>query len=182
MNAGLESVWQEFADQLRRFIRRRLSDEAETEDVLQDVFLKLARQPGKLPAPDKLPAWLFAITRNAIIDRYRTRKMNVSLPDSLFDENEPKEMGGLCSAVRRIIHTLPEPYREALELVELQGMTQVLLAKKLGISVSGVKSRVQRGRALLKSTLLDLCQVEFDRRGGLVNCEPRGRSSCEKCE
>lgn len=182
MTHQLEKTWHEFADQLRAFIRRRMADDAEAEDVLQDVFLKLLRQPGKAPSPEKLPGWLFRVARNAIIDRHRTRKTKVPVSDSLpGEEAERRELDGLCGAFHRMIHSLPEPYREAIVLAEIDGMSQVALAKRLGISVSGAKSRVQRGRVMLRQLLLECCRFEFDQRGGLAGCEPHRQTDCAEC-
>jgi RNA polymerase sigma-70 factor, ECF subfamily len=183
MTHALEKIWHDFAGRLRVFIRRRVADDAEAEDILQDIFLKLARRPDDLPAPEKLPGWIFLIARNAIIDRHRTRRPTTPLPESLALEAEvsPAEHNGLSAAFRRMIRNLPEPFREAIMLTELEGVPQVELAKQLGISVSGAKSRVQRARRMLKEMLLDCCQFEFDRRGGVAGCEPRQKSRCAEC-
>jgi RNA polymerase sigma-70 factor (ECF subfamily) len=96
------------------------------------------------------------------------------------DEREPESavLDDLKTAFRRMIHSLPEPYREAVVLTDLEGLTQKELAGRLSISLSGAKSRVQRGRQKLKEMLLDCCRFEFDRRGGVVDCEPRSMKRC----
>lgn len=182
MTHALEQIWNELAGKLREFIRRRVSDKAEAEDILQDVFLKLAQRAEELPEPAKLHGWIFLITRNAIIDRYRTRKETVVLPETLEagEEAAPEELEALTASLRRMIRTLPMPYREAILLTEIEGMPQVELATRLGISVSGAKSRVQRGRRMLKKMLLDCCRFEFDRRGAVYDCAPQGRD-CPEC-
>ncbi len=182
MKHVLEQIWIELADKLRGFIRRRISNDAEAEDILQDVFLKIVRRAEDLPAPTKLQGWIFLIARNAIIDHYRTRKETVAVPETLAAEaaTAPEEAEGLNASLRRMIGSLPEPYREAILLTEIEGVPQVALARRLGISVSGAKSRVQRGRRMLKKMLLDCCQFEFDRRGGINECAPRG-IDCPEC-
>jgi RNA polymerase sigma-70 factor (ECF subfamily) len=75
-----------------------------------------------------------------------------------------------------MIERLPQPYREALELTEYDGLTQQALAERLGISVSGAKSRVQRGREKLKGMLLDCCRVEHRTGGGITDVERTERS------
>ena len=85
------------------------------------------------------------------------------------------------SAFRRMIHDLPDPYREAVRLTEIEGLTQAELARRLGISLSGAKSRVQRGRAQLKEQLIECCRFEFDRRGAVIDCEPRRTTPCPEC-
>jgi RNA polymerase sigma-70 factor (ECF subfamily) len=182
MNPTLEQIWNELAGRLRAFIRRRVPDAAEAEDILQDVFLKLARRADELPEPAKLQGWVFRVARNTIIDRHRTRRETVAVPETLAAESdaEPGEMAALQASFRRMIHNLPGPYREAILLTEFEGLSQVELARRLGISVSGAKSRVQRGRTQLKAMLLECCEFEFDRRGRVFDCTPRG-ADCPEC-
>jgi len=183
MNATLEQIWNDFSGRLRQFIQKRVSDPAVTEDILQDVFLKISQRLGQLKQPEKLQAWLFLIARNAVIDHYRTRKETVELPETLAAEDEfaPGELEGLKAAFRRMVHNLPEPYREAILLTEFEGLSQVDLAKRLGISISGAKSRVQRGRDQLKTMLQDCCHFEVDRRGKVFDCTPRQKKACPEC-
>jgi RNA polymerase sigma-70 factor, ECF subfamily len=152
MTATLEHIWHEFAAKLGRFIRARVADPATAEDLLQDVFVKIQKRLGQLEDPAKLEGWIYLIARNAIIDHYRTRRETVEVPDTLPAEPEESnaEVEELKAAFRRMIYHLPEPYREAVVLTELNGLTQPALAARLGISLSGAKSRVQRGRAQLR--------------------------------
>jgi RNA polymerase sigma-70 factor, ECF subfamily len=85
------------------------------------------------------------------------------------------------AAFRRMIYSLPERYREALVLTEFDGLTQQELADRLNISLSGAKSRVQRGRAQLKQMLNECCTFEFDRRGKAIDCTPRVKADCQEC-
>ena len=181
MNPTLEQIWNEFADKLRQFIQKRVSDSAETEDILQDVFLKISTRLDQLEDTAKLQGWLYLIARNAVIDYYRKQRETVELPETLAAEDEPAELEELKAAFRRMIHGLPGPYREAILLTEFDGLSQVELAKRLGISVSGAKSRVQRGREQLKEMLLDCCHFEFDRRGRVFDCHPRKPKGCADC-
>jgi RNA polymerase sigma-70 factor (ECF subfamily) len=75
-----------------------------------------------------------------------------------------------------MIGELPDPYREAVQLVEVDGMSQKDAADRLGLSVSGAKSRVQRGRERLRRMLAKCCHVELDRRGNAVDY--KARSGC----
>jgi RNA polymerase sigma-70 factor, ECF subfamily len=183
MTATLEHIWHEFAAKLGRFIRARVADPATAEDLLQDVFVKIQKRLGQLDYPAKLEGWIYLIARNAIIDHYRTRRETVEVPDTLPAEPEESnaEVEELKAAFRRMIYHLPEPYREAVVLTELNGLTQQALAMRLGISLSGAKSRVQRGRAQLRQMLDECCTFEFDRRGKVIDCEPRKQAACTEC-
>lgn len=184
MTPTVESIWNEFAERLGQFIRSRVADRAAADDILQDVFLKVQKKLNQFDDPAKLQSWLYLIARNAIIDHYRARKQTAQIPESMPAENhsgDDPEIEGLKAAFRRMIYSLPDPYRDAIVLTEFEGLTQKQLAERLRISLSGAKSRVQRGRAQLKEMLLDCCQLEFDRRGSVIDCNPRQKSSCPEC-
>jgi len=87
----------------------------------------------------------------------------------------------VAGAVSPTISTLPEPYREALVLTEFEGLTQKEMAERLGISLSGSKSRVQGGQEQLKQMLLERCDFEFDRLGRIIDCKPRAKDACQGC-
>ena len=183
MTPTLETIWNDFAGKLGQFIRVPVADPATAEDILQDVFVKIHGRLDQVRDPAKLQGWLYLIARNAIIDHYRTRKDSTAVPESLPAKapDSDAEMEELKSAFRRMIYSLPEPYRDALVLTEFEGLTQKELAERLGISLSGAKSRVQRGREQLKQMLLDRCQFEFDRLGRVIDCKPRSGDSCQYC-
>lgn len=183
MNPTLEEIWREFADKLGRFIRARVANPAAAEDILQDVFLKIHLRLGQLQDPAKLQSWIYLIARNAVIDHHRARKETVEVPATLPAETtgEEPELEGLKAAFRRMIDSLPAPYREALVLTEFEGLTQKELAGRMGISLSGAKSRVQRARGRLAAMLRECCAFEFDRRGRVVDCQPLPSAGCREC-
>ena len=82
-----------------------------------------------------------------------------------------------------MIGQLPEKYQQALRLAEIEGLPPWAIADRLGLSLSGAKSRIQRGRALLKRELEACCRFEFDRRGNLMDVIPKpGRCGCDRCD
>ena len=182
MNAALETVWTDVAAKLRGYIRVRIRDHATAEDILQDVFLKAHTRIAQLKSPEKLEGWLFLIARNAVADHYRKSKSHEELPADMprqAPEVEIECAEQVRAAFRRMITELPAPYGEALMLTEFEGLTQKQLAQRLGISLSGAKSRVQRGREKLKESLLDCCRFEFDRRGQIIDCMPKRPDGCD---
>ena len=176
MDKNLEVLWETFATRLRRFILKRLTDEGAAEDILQDVFVKIHARIDSLKNPAKLESWIYNITRNAIVDHYRSRKPTEELPETLAAPQSsapPADELDLTPVIRRMIRSLPDDYRQALIMTEYEGLTQKELAERLGISLSGAKSRVQRAREKLKEMLLECCHLEFDRFGKVIECQPR---------
>ncbi len=176
-----ENVWEEFHPRLKQFILRRIPDEQQAEDVLQEVFLKIHTHIATLRQEEKLQSWLYQIARNTIADYYRERKATVELSDALMLPEEPviedDVVKDLIPAVKAMVDRLPDEYRQAIILTEYQGITQRELAERLGLSFSGAKSRVQRAREKLKTMLLDCCHFEFDRLGKVIDYQPR----CDCC-
>jgi RNA polymerase sigma-70 factor, ECF subfamily len=181
---ALQESWTELSSQVRRFIGARVKDPHTADDLAQDVLLKVQKQLGDLPSDDKLPGWIFTVARNAVIDHYRARALRdhadiadvPSLADSGDDEQEAA-VRQLMPCVTRIVEQLPEPYRTALKLTDLEGLTHQQLAEREGISLSGAKSRVQRARQQLRDMLLDCCKVERDVRGNVVDYQTTERTS-----
>ncbi len=174
-----EQMWEAFHAPLHQFIRRRVANEAIAEDLLQDVFLKIHQHADSLREVKRLESWIYQITRNIIIDHYRShRQPMISLdarealdfPGELPDDDIVSE---LLPCVRAMVLALPEQDRQALVLTEYQGLTQKELGERLGLSFSGAKSRAQRARKKLKQQLLACCHFELDRRGHILDYQPR---------
>lgn len=179
-----EVAWREFRGRLHAFVAGRLRDPADAEDIVQQVFLRLHRNQARLRHAESVGAWLYRAARNAIADHYRApaRRRESPVGDTReWDRREaaadpaPLEeaTGAACAAecLRPLMRGLPEEYRRALEAVDVQGMTQADAAAAAGVSLSGMKSRVQRGRARLRASLLERCRVALDARGSVVGCE-----------
>ncbi|MBE2270434.1 MAG: RNA polymerase sigma factor SigZ [Anaerolinea sp.] len=189
MNAEL--VWNNLNDQLVHFIRVRVPDKATADDLLQEVYVRV--QTGILRDEDKLHAWVYQIARNVIIDYYRRSEPFDGLPagvdpDDVIDllpapedDADAEFRVRLASSVRQMITLLPDEYREALILTEMQGMTQKALAAHLGISLPAAKSRVQRAKKMLRELFLLCCELHFDRQGTVIDYTPRCGCAVDDC-
>src|SRR5437870_4579614 len=182
MNATVESIWNEVASQLRSFIRSRVRNHATAEDILQDVFLKIHQKLPTVRASERLEAWVWRITRNAIADHFRKLRPSEPLPEALALASEaPTDLPDLRPCIRQFVDQLQPAYREALLLTEWRGLTQDEMGKRLSLSPSGAKSRVQRARGQLKKLLLDCCRFELDRRGNILEMTPHQKTCRVSC-
>jgi len=178
-----ESVWTAFDAGLRGFIRSKVRDPHAAEDILQEVYLRIHAHIGGLRDEERVQSWVYQVARNAVSDHYRRLRPTTPLSHAMLQPNPAADENvalALAGSVRRFVDALPPDSREALVLTEFQGLTQVQLAARLGISVSGAKSRVQRARRQLKAALLACCHFELDRRGSVVDYQPRD-SCCVYC-
>ena len=172
MKRKIDTIWTDYSPQLKKFILSRVSDRSVADDILQDVFIKIQSHIGSLKDPKKIESWIYQITRNTIVDHYRATKILTEVPDDLpVNEKIPEKIDcktGYAS-IKAIIDSLPPPYAEAMFLTEFEGLTQKELAHRLNISISGAKSRVQRGRRMLKDKLHKCCCIEYDSHGTVVD-------------
>jgi len=179
-----DAIWANFSDRLRAFIGRRVREESEVQDVLQNVFAKIHSGLDSLQEAEKLEAWLFQVARRAIIDHFRSRsgkRRTAELPEDLSQEIPAADVSAeVASWLDAMMSLIPEEDREALRLTDLEGASQKELASRLGLSVTAAKSRVQRARQKLKEAVLKCCHIELDRRGNAIGCTKK-REDCGPC-
>lgn len=171
-----------FAPQLRAFLRRRVNSPAVADDLAQETLLKVYRSRATLRDDTKLEAWLYQIARGVLIDHFRRQRPQAELPADLTDEDAaaPDPLRAqIARTITRFLADLPPAYREPLRLAEMEGLPLARVALRLDLSLAAVKSRVQRGRALLKKKLQACCRFEVDARGHLIDYERHRTPCCE---
>ena len=177
-------LWSALRSELVHFVLRRVRDDALAEDIVHDVLQKAYARRDTLRESGKLRPWLFQIARNAIIESYRAKKPATPLPEDLLGEEGTAN--GTTSAERELarcltplVKSLPALYRQAVTLSDLDGLPQREVAARLGLSLSGAKSRVQRARRMLADSLQACCRIELDNRGGIADYQCGG--GCGSC-
>jgi RNA polymerase sigma-70 factor, ECF subfamily len=133
--------------------------------------------------------------RNVIVDYYRSsstrREVASGGAEALAaasgesqapsQDDERAALQELAACMALMIRQLPPAYREAVTLADLEGASQTDAAVRASVSISGMKSRIQRGRQQLKAMLEECCRVQLDRRGTIVGYDPRKSDSCGPC-
>ena len=197
MATKTEELWQAMHDGLRAFIAKRVNDQEHVDDILQDVFVRVHRQMDTVSDPHRIVSWIYQITRNAIVDYYRRPGRQREIPTGLSSELEVRDevsrhletarrdesaesRSELAGCLRPMIGRLSQDYRDAITLVEMDGLTQQAAARQMGLSLSGMKSRVQRGRKQLKQMLEDCCLIQLDRRRAVIDYDMRD-NGCDSC-
>jgi len=188
-----ETVWHELGAALQTFVRRRISNRDEADDVVGDILLRVHENLGSLREREKVTGWVFRIARNAVIDHYRRAARRperlIAHPELVIgrDANswlvdQGAALSELAGCIRPFVEALPRDYRRAIELTDLANHTQVEAARIEGISIPGMKSRVQRGRRQLATLVARCCHVTLDSAGRLVDFyqHPDGHC-CEPC-
>ena len=178
-------VWHALSGELRSFLRGRVPNSSDADDILQDVFVKIVEKIGSLRDDTRIESWVYQVARNAVADFYRRKAPQPSDPveDAAADCPEAPDRNlnqSIAAWLVRMVDQLPETVREAVRLYELEDVPQAEIAARLGVSLPGAKSRIQRGRRQLEELLRNCCQLELDRRGNVIACQPAQADSCAK--
>jgi RNA polymerase sigma-70 factor (ECF subfamily) len=208
IDAQTRDDWSLLSAKLRPFIAKRVEPTA-TNDVLQDVFLRMHRGLPNLQDEERFGTWVYQIARSAIAEHHRLRAKHPLLPGSdslnatsadaqtslvhnyppnaeelsnpMESEDDRAASRELSSCVTLFVARLPSPYREAITLTELEGLSQKEAAEMLSISLAAMKSRVLRGRAKLREMMETCCQIALDARGKVLSYEPRPATAANCC-
>ena len=136
---------QDFAAPLRAFVARRAPSGTDPDDIVQEVFVRIHERLPELRDTERLDAWIFQIARNVLADSFRVRRRRDALAERVaferdgepVDDEEPDGAAELTPCLAPMIAQLAPAYREAIELTELQGVTQIEAARRAGLSIPG---------------------------------------------
>jgi RNA polymerase sigma-70 factor, ECF subfamily len=192
MLAASDLPWQELHGNLRAFIARRVQNPSDVDDLVQRVLLQIVRSLDTLRDAERLHAWVYRTARNVIVDHYRAagsqrelatgdardlEATDVATSESL-GEDDGAALRELAACLAPMLSQLPPAYQEAIRMVDLQGTPQHEAARRAGVSLSGMKSRVQRGRQQLRAVFEACCRIDLDRRGGIAAYTARHPAAC----
>ncbi len=165
--------WNNVQSELKGFVYKRVKDKALTEDIVHDVFLKVQAKIHQVKEFDKLFGWIYQITRNTITDHFRKNLKSIDPKDIDWESATPNYNDCVTNAINELIPTLPDKYRIPLEMTELQNMSQLEVAKKLGLNYTTAKARVQRARQMLKEKMEEILIIKTDGYGNVILCKNR---------
>jgi RNA polymerase sigma-70 factor (ECF subfamily) len=170
----LTTAWTAHEAELRNWVRHRLRNPAQTDDLMQDLFLKALRQGERFCSVHNARAWLFEVARNTLADRLRVARETIELPDDLpAPADDTDTVDSLTACLPRVLAELSDEDRDAITQCDLQGMSQADFATANGLGMSAAKSRLQRARQRLKERVTQACQVQLDAPGHVADFVPR---------
>lgn len=171
-NCDVPELWLKHQEELKYFILKRVKNKELSEDLLQDVLLKVYKFCLISSGVKNERSWLFQIARNTIIDHYRKQSKfpDKPIPETI-EEDENPAFNDALDYITPMLSFLPESYALPLKLADVDGLKQAEIAEKLGLSLTATKSRIQRARQLLMAEFVTCCHFEKDAAGNLLNFE-----------
>lgn len=178
-----KDIWNLYANNLKNFILSKTKDLALTDDILQDVFVKIHSKKHSLKDETNLKSWVFSIANNTLLDEFRKQKKTEPKDSSFLEnskENIAKSNHSPEDCLLPLIMRLPKKYKDVLFLASIKGMKQAEISKQLNLSLPATKSRILRGRELLKKSFMDCCNYTLDENGHLKG-EHQNIEDCKVC-
>jgi RNA polymerase sigma-70 factor, ECF subfamily len=172
---NIEKIWQDHYRQLKVYIYHQVKDETLTEDLLHEVYFRVSKHINTIQDAQKISSWLYRVTSNVVIDYFRKNSAEkfIEYRDDIEHtaEKNPSDEARreLSKCLLPMINELPEDYQEAIYLSEIEGITQQKVAEIMGLSLSGAKSKIQRGRKKIKAMLTGCCEIELDPKNRVVS-------------
>ncbi len=179
-----DRIWEEFSGRIRAHLLKKLRRKDDADDLMQEIFIKIYAHVGHLRERTKLSSWIYAMVENTLNDYYRKNGRR----EMKFDEgkeytktaNVEDPLEGITGCLNAFIDRLPTKYRDPLVLSDLEGMKQKDIAERMHLSYSGLKSRVQRGREMIREMFVECCKLSIDEKG-IINSEYQEMDKCTLC-
>lgn len=174
----------ELSAPLLRYLRRYTGDADIAADLLQETLLGMARGLPAFAGRASVKTWAFAIATRAAADHFRRPANRAAIVDldeaeSIEDPGRPTEeqfaVDEMNACIRQVIDSLPDDYRAALVLHDLEGLTAAAVAEICGATLATVKIRIHRARRRLKAALEDQCAFYRDGEG-VYRCDRKAAS------
>jgi len=167
-------AWKNHEGELHSWLKTRLQNADDANDVLQKVFEKVMLQGDRFCAVENVRAWLFKVARNTLIDHHRIQHHDLPLPDGLL-EDVPRldAVDDLSECLPRVLSELSSDDRAIIVQCDLNGASQQDYADARGMTLPAVKSRIQRARKRLRDRLKESCQVRTNEEGKVCCFVPR---------
>jgi RNA polymerase sigma-70 factor (ECF subfamily) len=152
---AIENVFRRYSGPVYSVALRVLHDSGQAEDVMQEIFLQLWRNPTVfVQQRGSLGAWLVVVTRNRAIDLLRRRKLTDSVDDvvlaSPINIADEAERNMMMEKVRSVLASLPQEQRKSLELAYFEGLTHTEIASRTGDPLGTVKTRIRQALISLR--------------------------------
>ena len=176
MSCSIEEIRLKYHNHLSDLICRKVNHDDRCHDILQDVYIKIINNLDKIGRVNDIGPYITRIATNTVIDYHRSARKDCcpdtteEVPTNMETMADDKNYKLANSFMKEMIDALPQIYKQALIEVEINGISQKQLAAELGISYSGLKSRVQRAKEMLRQSILDCCEYKFDSYGNVVSC------------
>ncbi|QHI36209.1 ECF RNA polymerase sigma factor SigM [Kordia antarctica] len=173
-------VWETYAEDVKRLIMSKVKDTQITDDLVQEVFIKVHTKLTTIKDERKVKSWLLSVSRNTVLDYFRKSDKEIPLEKEETIASDETYTHSEKDCLPGIIKNLPKKYRNPLLLSDIKGIKQAEIASQLNLPLATVKSQIQRGRKLIVQGYMDCCDYKLNDKGFLIG-EVKDEKQCKVC-
>ena len=155
--AQQEELYTQYRGKVLGYIRARVNNREDAEDLCQDVFVKVFRAADRYDAEKSAPGtWIYAVTRNAVIDYFRKNRPAEELPEDLMDDALPEDavmQTALLDELAAALEQLPDELTDIIVARYYDRLPLTEIAERMGLSYGAVKLRHQKALLLLRTAM-----------------------------
>ncbi len=173
----ISAHWLEYKDALQNYITKLVKDKETASHLSHDVLIKVYSSCCSGTTIRNIRSWLFQIAYNTCMDHFKKENKFTDIQTEIRESEEEQVYHEAEEFVEPLIDLLPKKYSEPLKLSDIKGLKQQQVADELKLSLPATKSRIQRGRQLLKEKIMECVHVEVDGQGNLMAFNIKGTCS-----
>jgi RNA polymerase sigma-70 factor (ECF subfamily) len=167
----VSSLWLEYKNGLEFYILKKVKDDSIASDLSHEVLMKVYKSCCSGKDIKNVRSWMFQIAHNVTIDYLKKENKTINEVPEVFEIEENNIYKEVEDLIDPLINLLPEKYAIPLRLSDIEELKQAEVSKKLNLSLTATKSRIQRARKLLKEKIIECSSLELDEKGTLISLE-----------
>jgi RNA polymerase sigma-70 factor (ECF subfamily) len=163
-------IYNAYHKDIFRYVKSKVKDEATSEDIVQDIFIKIHLKHGTVEDKSKIKSWVYTIARNTVNDYFKKQKFCELADNHELAETPVEKLNtDFEKCLYPLMKKLPAEYKNVLQMTLTGNVSQKNLAEKSGISYSGIKSRIQRAKQKLLNEFRRCCGFTTDVYGNVLD-------------
>lgn len=167
----VSSLWIEYKSGLKYYILKKLKNEDLAEELSHEVLMKIYNSCCSGNEIKNIRSWMYQIAHNTVIDYLKKENKFTNEVTEIFEVDENNTYKEAEEFVKPLIKLLPDKYAIPLLLSDIEGINQKEVAKKMNLSLTATKSRIQRARNLLKNKIIECSNLEINEKGNPISIE-----------
>lgn len=165
------ALWSDYKNEMLFYILKKIKDKEIANDLSHEVLMKIYNSCCSNTEIRNVRSWMFQIAHNTTIDYLKKENKFTDEITDVIEKDENNSYQEVEELIKPLIKLLPEKYAVPLLLADIEELKQAEVSKKINLSLTATKSRIQRARKLLKEKIIECCNLELDEKGNLLSLE-----------
>ena len=165
------ALWTDYKNEMLFYILKKIKDKEIANDLSHEVLMKIYNSCCSGNEIKNIKSWMYQIAHNTVIDYLKSENKFTNEVNEKFESDENNTYEEAEKFLEPLIKLLPDKYALPLLLSDIEGVSQIEVSKKMNLSLTATKSRIQRARKLLKEKIIECSNLEMNAKGRPISIE-----------